>query len=195
MCPSDLEVLCNGVIRQTLVAGLRGKRAGIDVTRILVTFLVSGLSRHTPGALGEYLTQNLEVKIIGQGKIVTAVLEIETSLHLITVCGNDYARCIVTLQEREESERDEQRQRHTHNLQICGAEYDIASGTHLGTGYAYVEVGVIMLVTGGIDAIGYIILAVGALLGLLACHIALTLLGYDLVDVTLLGLEVIADMV
>ena len=54
---------------------------------------------------------------------------------------------------------------------------------------------VIMLVAGGIDAVGNVILAIRTFFGLLAGHVSLTLLSDDFIDVTLLGLEIVTDMV
>ena len=55
--------------------------------------------------------------------------------------------------------------------------------------------GIIVNVTGGVYAIGYVILSVRTLLGLVTGHIALALLGDDLIDVTLLGLEVVTYVI
>ena len=52
-----------------------------------------------------------------------------------------------------------------------------------------------MVIACGVYAIGYEILALRTLLGLSAGHVTLTLLGDDLVYVTLLSLKVVAYVV
>ena len=188
MAPLYLEALLLREVRQSLVAGLRILVTEEERTGIPVAFPVVAGCRNAPRPLGVDLPQELQVPLVADGEVITAVAQIEPAVVLITVVRHDESARIF-LRKREEPVGDCQRKGDVGHDQIGRTEDDILARTHLGTREGDVEVGV-RIITGGVAAMLQIDDTRRVALAHFAAEEAVLLLSIDPFDQALFRLEV-----
>ena len=188
MRPLDREAGFTYVVRHVLVARHRILVAGIERTAVTIALLIIGCCRESPRALSIDFTQEFKVDLVVDGKIVAAITQIEATRRLVTISRHDDTRR-VALGEGEKAIGNSQRQRHIGHHEIGGTEDDILARTDFGSRQGEIEVGV-WLVAGGVASVIEIHIAVGITLRYLRGHVTFILLGIDILDETLLRLEV-----
>ena len=191
--PRHLEALRRDKVRHVLLARLRVLVAEVKVSAEAVTLLVGGLLRQRPGALRVDVGQQLGVHIVVEGKIISALTQIEASRRLVAIARHDEAAAVFLL-EGEEAVRNRQRQRHIADHEVSWAEHHILARAHLGPRHVQVEVGMLGIAS-RIESLLDIHRAAAVALAVEALHVALALLRVDIGDVSLARLEVIADAV
>ena len=92
VCPLYLEVLDLVIVWQVLLTRFGDLVVEVETSRIFVSSLVVGLSRHTPRTLGEYFSCELEVHVVVEGEIVTTIAQVESSFVLISIGWHDESR-------------------------------------------------------------------------------------------------------
>ena len=94
MAPLNLEVLLLGIARNILFARDRHLVVEIEIARILVAFLIGGLSPNAPRTFREDFSRQLQVPVVVDGEIVTTVAQVETTRTLVAIARHDEARTI-----------------------------------------------------------------------------------------------------
>ena len=188
MAPLHLEAGGFLIVGHVLFAIHRTLIAGKERTAVTIALAIVRRSGNTPRALGVNLTNEFQVHLVADGKIVTTIAQIETSGRLITIGWHDETRGIA-LGEGEEAIRNGKRQGHISHHQIGRSEHHILARAHLSARQGEVEVGV-WLVAGGITSVVEEHLALGITLRDFRSHETFVLFGIDILDETLLGLEV-----
>ena len=166
--------------------------AHISAELIPLHILARGVYR--PRAARVNIAPQLQVKVVIDRKIISQPLQIHTAGIVVTKVRHDQSTRILA-RKRKESKRNSQRQWHLAHHQIrrtCGNE---TTGLHLRLGHLQIEVRVVVVVAGGIfTALHHQHIALG-LFGFIGYHIALALLRHHMANDTLLGLEVIRDLI
>ena len=139
MTPLHLETLLLGKVRHSLVTRLRILITEEETSRVLIAFAVITCSRNTPGALRVDFTQEFQVPLVIDGKIISTISEIEASVAFITIGRHDETTT-VALGKREESVRDCQRHRHIAHHEISRSENHILTRSHFRSGKRNIEV-------------------------------------------------------
>ena len=140
MTPLHLETLLLSKVRHSLVTRLRILVTEEETSRVLIAFAVITCSRNTPGALRVDFTQEFQVPLVIDGKIISTISEIEATVAFITIGRHDKTTT-VTLGKWEESVRDCQRHRHIAHHEISRSENHILTRSHLRSGKRNIEVG------------------------------------------------------
>ena len=167
--------------------------AHIQATVELIPLPVRTLCRKRPRTLRIDVSQHLDIHIIIDGKVITAVTEIETAVHLITVGRHDKTAAVLTL-EREETIGQSQRQRHILHHNMRRTEDHILARMHLRTGQRQIEMRMLGI-TGRIFTVADVHHTRAVTLTVNGLHEALTLLGINILDKRLTRLEVIGNLV
>ena len=186
--PEHLETGGLGVVGHVFVALYGVLVADEQGAVIAVALAVVGGGGESPGAFGVDFAHELQVHLVADGKVVAAVAQVEAARGLVAVGRHDETAG-VALGEGEEAVGDGKGQRHVGHYQVGGSEDDILARPHLGARHGEVEVGV-RLVAGGVAAVVEVHVALAVALGEFGGHVAVLLLGVDVVDESLLGLEV-----
>ena len=152
------------VVEVALVTVHRGQVAHVEVAAKTIALGIVRLSCHTPRALGIDFTGEGQVEMLAKGQIVPAIAKIEAPVIVLAHRGHQNAALIfLTEGEVAEWHCDGQRQVLQHHIGRAG-DY-VFLGTHLGLGELEIEMGVLVVVASGVDAVAQVILVVGHLLG------------------------------
>ena len=192
MAPHNLEVLGHGIVGQTLVACLGYLVTGLEQAGIAVALHVIALRIQRPRTFGEDVAAHFQVHLVADGEVISTVGQTESAAGVVHIGRHQESRRIAA-GEGEEEERHRQRQRHVLDHQIGRSGHHILLGTHLGVSHLHVEVGMLVIVAGGIFTVLHVQFVARALLGVVARHISFALLAHDVADDTPLALEVVAD--
>ena len=192
MIPHHLEVLCHCIVWHSLIARFCNLIVRLQRTRIFIAFIIVRQPGEPPRAFRKDIPRHLQVHDVTDGKVISPLCQTETTAGVVHISRHDKTGRI-TAGEREEEERNSQRQGNIFHHQIGRPRHHILFGTHLRTRQLHVEVRMIMMVAGCITSVLHKDFVICAFLRLATGHIALTLLGDDVRDARLLGLEVIAD--
>ena len=176
------------VVGEVFVAVDGGEVGEEDVAAIGVAAGVVALGRETPRAAGVDFAEEFEVDAVGEGKIVTAVAQVETAGGLVAVGGHDETGGVFFV-DGEEAVGDGDGQGHIGHDEIGGAEERLFAGGDFGAGELETEVRMLG-VAGGVLGVLEIEVAVAGAFGVDAAQIAGALGGFHVVDEALLGLEV-----
>ena len=190
MCPGYLEV-GNARLLLILVDGLL--ETHVQTTRELVSHLVVHASRYAPRTLGVDIGQNLEIHVVVDSKVVSALAEIETAFGLIAIGRHDKT-ALITMREGEETVWHGKWQGHILHHQVSRTEDDVLSRAHLGTGHLQVEVRM-LCIAGSVLTTVQVHHARTIPLALVRGHETLTLLCVDVGNESLSRLEVVGDAV
>ena len=93
--------------------------------------------------------------------------------------------------EGEVAERQRQRQRHVAEHHVCRTRHDVFARCHFRLCQLHIEVGMFVVVAGGVFAVLHVVGVVFHLLGLTACEVAFALLCDDVGDVAATCFEVV----
>ena len=192
MAPSYLKVFGNHIIRHVLLAGLCHQIAGIERTTIFITLGIVRLGGQSPGAFRENFSQDFQVHIVTDGKIISPVTQVKTTVHFIAERRHDEARRI-TAAEREKAERNSNRQRHIFHHQLGRSEYYILFRTNFGLSQFQIKVRMFMVAC-RIFTIADKEFVARAFLGLFTGYISFPLLGYNAIDEPFLAFKIIAHV-
>ena len=188
MAPLHLET---GRLRKIRHVFLTSERILIiyqERTTIAITLSVVRSCRDSPGTLGIDLTQQFQVHLVADGKIVTTVTQVEATVCLITISRHDKTAGVAFCK-REESVRNGKRQWNISHDEISRTEDDILAWTYLCPRHRQIEVWM-RIVAGRIATMLEKHLTISTTLRQLTGKEALVLLGIDIAYQTFLRLEV-----
>ena len=89
MRPCNSEVFRHAVIRQSFVARFRNQIRSIDRSRIFIPFPVRRAGGQAPRSFRVNLARKRQIDVIADGKIISAVTEVEAARHLVAIRGHD----------------------------------------------------------------------------------------------------------
>ena len=107
------------------------------------------MAAESPGAFGVDLAAQGEVDVVVDGEVVSAVAQVESLVVVFAERREDDAARIL-FGEWEIAERQGQREGHVGEHHVSGAGHDILVGAHLGARQLEVEVGMLVVVAGGV---------------------------------------------
>ena len=193
MRPSEAEVLHLHIIGRALVAIDGCEETQIEIAGELVSLDIGRSCIDTPRAFGVDFAGEREVHVVVDCKIVTAVAQVEAAVVILAHGGHDDT-ALVFAAEREVAKRHRDGERHIGEHHIHRTGDDILLWLHLSLCDLEIEVGMLVVVAGGVAAILDVIFIVGHLLGETAGEISLALLGDNILDKTLLRLEIVGHL-
>ena len=193
MAPLNLKTRLLRVIRHTLVTRTCVLITGEESAAVFVAFVIVARCRYSPRPFRIYFSDQFEVHLIAQSKVVTTIAEIESSGVLIAITRHNETGAIA-LCEGEETIRNGKRQWYVGNHKICRAKRHILSRTHLGSGKGNIKVGM-FLVASSIPAMSQIDITRFGTLRYLTGQEAIFLFGIGILYKTFLRLEVERDRI
>ena len=119
-----------------------------ELTAVTIALTVVRGCRQAPRTFRVDLTQQLQVHLVADGKVVTAVAQIKTFFHLVAI-GRHNQSATITLGKGEEAVRDGQRQGNVGHHKIGRSEHHVLTRTHLRPRHGQIEVGM-RIIAGGI---------------------------------------------
>ena len=192
--PLHAQVLRHTIIGHVFLARHVPTIIDAHVTAELIPLHILARGVYRPRAARVNIAPQLQVEVIIDRKIISQPLQIHTAGIVIAEVWHDQSTRILA-RKRKESKRNSQRQWHLAHHQVGRTCGDETTRLHLRLSHLQIEVRMVMVVAGGIfTALHHQHIALG-LFGLIGYHIALALLRHHMANDTLLGLEVIRDLI
>ena len=130
MAPLHFETGLLHIVGHVLLAIDGVLVTGEETATVAVALAVVGGGRESPRPFGIDFTDELEVHLVAEGKVVAAVTQIETALGLVAVGRHDESAA-VTLREGEEAVGDSKRQGYIGHHEVGRTEHHLLAGLHL----------------------------------------------------------------
>ena len=194
MRPSDLEVGAFGIVGRAFHAHFVDSVAGIERATELIPLGVTECRLQRPTASGVDVAQNLEVHVVVDGPVITAVFEVEASVGRLAERRYDDARTL-SLAVRNQCKRRDDRQRRLFELEIQPFGYNLIFRDDDGLVEMKLEMRMLAVAARGERARLDVDFSVVHLLDAVTVQVVLVVLGENLGDDAFLGVEVETHLV
>ena len=191
MAPLQLEALLLGKVGHSLITCLGILIAEIEASRILVALAIVAGSRESPRTLGVDFAQEFQVPFVVDGKIISTISQIESSVALIAISRHDKTAAIA-LGKGEETIRNGERHRYITHHEVSRTKDYILARTHLGTRERDIEIRM-WVIAGGVTSMLQIDHSRRVALGAHTRQETVLLLGIYIINKGFLALEVELD--
>ena len=132
--PIDTKVFVFAISGQIFFASYGIVIMDIDVTRKRISLAIRTLGMQCPRAFCINIARKSEVDVIVYGKVISAIFQEKTCLHLVAVRRHQYPRCIFRC-ERKKAKRNSQRQRQVFDYHISRTGSNVSAGFDSSLGY------------------------------------------------------------